>query len=192
MLTPGATRGRTGSTGPMDRTCVSTGRSPEPAVPRRLNAPTPNVGDRRGGNPRHERVVLRARLLRPAGRSRDGSSAHFLNPASDAVYVGPSRERTANGRRSSAGQHRVHSCDRRKGLGGPRRLGPGVQGSPQREPALPTETAREQSTRGARSSHPFGAGAGSQPSCGRRGQAVVRRTVPLRSLDDWLVPACYQ
>jgi len=35
----------------MDRTCVSTGRSPEPAVPRRLNAPTPNVGDRRGGNP---------------------------------------------------------------------------------------------------------------------------------------------
>jgi len=79
-----------------------------------------------------------------------------------------------------------------KAWAGPRRLGPGVQGSPQREPALPTETAREQSTRGARSSHPFGAGAGSQPSCGRRGQAVVRRTVPLRSLDDWLVPACYQ
>jgi len=92
----------------------------------------------------------------------------------------------------SAGQHRVHSCDRRKAWAGPRRLGPGVQGSPQREPALPTETAREQSTRGARSSHPFGAGAGSQPICGRRGQAVVRRTVPLRSLDDWLVPACYQ
>jgi len=45
---------------------------------------------------------------------------------------------------------------------------PGRPGSPQREPALPTETAREQSTRGARSSHPFGAGAGSQPSCGRR------------------------
>jgi len=65
-----------------------------------------------------------------------------------------------------------------KAWAGPRRLGPGVQGSPQREPALPTETAREQSTRGARSSHPFGAGAGSQPSCGRRGQAVVRRTVP--------------
>jgi len=46
----------------------------------------------------------------------------------------------------------------------------GRPGFPQREPALPTETAREQSTRGARSSHPFGAGAGSQPSCGRRGQ----------------------
>jgi len=36
-----------------------------------------------------------------------------------------------------------------KAWAGPRRLGPGVQGSPQREPALPTETAREQSTRGA-------------------------------------------
>jgi len=44
----------------MDRTCVSTGRSPgNQRVPRRLNAPTPNVGDRRGGNPRHERGVLR-------------------------------------------------------------------------------------------------------------------------------------
>jgi len=40
---------------------------------------------------------------------------------------------------------------------------PGVQGSPQREPALPTETAREQSTRGARSSHPFGAGLDRSP-----------------------------
>jgi len=85
---------------------------------------------------------------------------------------------TANGRRSSAGQHRYIAAIDEKAWAGPRRLGPGVQGSPQREPALPTETAREQSTRGARSSHPFGAGAGSQPSCGRRGQAVVRRTVP--------------
>jgi len=40
---------------------------------------------------------------------------------------------------------------------------PGRQGSPQREPALPTETAREQSTRGARSSHPFGAGLDRSP-----------------------------
>jgi len=32
--------------------------------------------------------------------------------------LGPSRERTANGRRSSAGQHRVHSCDRRKAWAG--------------------------------------------------------------------------
>jgi len=60
----------------MDRTCVSTGRSPgNQRSLRRLNAPDPNVGDRRGGNPRHERGVLRARLLRPAGRQRDGSSS---------------------------------------------------------------------------------------------------------------------
>jgi len=57
----------------MDRTCVSTGRSPEPAVPRRLNAPTPR-GDRRGGNPRHERVSF---VHGYSGRraSRDGSSS---------------------------------------------------------------------------------------------------------------------
>jgi len=162
MLTPALRVGETGSTGPMDRTCVSTGRSPETSGPSSPECTDPNVGDRRGGNPRHERGVLRARLLRPAGRHAM-VVAHFFDPASDAVYVGPSRERTANGRRSSAGQHRVHSCDRRKGLGGPRRLGPGVQGSPQREPALPTETAREQSTRGARSSHPFGAGLDRSP-----------------------------
>jgi len=171
----------------MDRTCVSTGRSPETAVPRRLNAPTPNVGDRRGGNPRHERGVLRARLLRPAGRHAM-VVAHFFESGQ--------RRRLRWGRVESAplmagavalaSTGYIAAIDE-KAWAGPRRLGPGVQGSPQREPALPTETAREQSTRGARSSHPFGAGAGSQPSCGRRGQAVVRRTVPLRSLDDWLV-----
>jgi len=141
--------------------------------------------------PRHERVSIR-HVTQARRASRDGSSSLLLNPASDAVYpLGPSRERTANGRRSSAASTGYIAAIDEKAWAGPRRLGPGVQGSPQREPALPTETAREQSTRGARSSHPFGAGAGSQPSCGRRGQAVVRRTVPLRSLDDWLVPACY-
>jgi len=79
-----------------------------------------------------------------------------------------------------------------KAWAGPRRLGPGVQGSPQREPALPTETAREAEYARRKVESSFWSGAGSQPSCGRRGQAVVRRTVPLRSLDDWLVPACYQ
>jgi len=87
----------------------------------------------------------------------------------------------------------LHSCDRRKGLGGAT-VGSAraLQGSPQREPALPpTETAREQSTRGARSAVILlERGLDRQPSCGRRGQAVVRRTYPLRSLDDWLVPAC--
>jgi len=50
-----------------------------------------------------------------------------------------------------------------KAWAGPRRLRPGRPGFPQREPALPTETAREQSTRGARSSHPFGAGLDRSP-----------------------------
>jgi len=69
-----------------------------------------------------------------------------------------------------------------KAWAGPRRLGPGVQGSPQREPALPTETAREQSTRGARSSHPFGAGGWIAAQLRPQGQAVVRRTVPTEEL----------
>jgi len=39
--------------------------------------------------------------------------------------------------RSSAGQHRVHSLrSTKKAWAGPRRLGPGVQGSPQREPGI--------------------------------------------------------
>jgi len=155
----------------MDRTCVSTGRSPETSGPSSPECTDPNVGDRRGGNPRHERGVLRARLLRPAGRHAMVVAHFFESGQRRRLRWGRVESATANGRRSSAGQHRVHSCDRRKGLGGATSARPGRPGSPQREPALPTETAREQSTRGARSSHPFGAGAGSQPSCGRRGQA---------------------
>jgi len=68
--------------------------------------------------------VLRARLLRPAGRHAMVVAHFFESGQRRRSTLGPSRERTANGRRSSAGQHRVHSCDRRKGLGGPRRLGP--------------------------------------------------------------------
>jgi len=73
-----------------------------------------------------------------------------------------------------------------KAWAGPRRLGPGVQGSPQREPALPTETAREQSTRGARSSHPFGAGLDRSPVAAA-GTGCSPANGTLRSLDDWLV-----
>jgi len=141
--------------------------------------------------PRHERGVLRARLLRPAGRHAM-VVAHFFESGQ--------RRRLRWGRVESAplmagavalaSTGYIAAIDEKAWRATSAR--PGRPGFPQREPALPTETAREQSTRGARSSHPFGAGAGSQPSCGRRGQAVVRRTVPLRSLDDWLVPACYQ
>jgi len=110
------------------------------------------------GNPRHERGVLRARLLRPAGRHAM-VVAHFFESGQ--------RRRLRWGRVESAplmagavalaSTGYIAAIDE-KAWAGPRRLGPGVQGSPQREPALPTETAREQSTRGARSSHPFGAG----------------------------------
>jgi len=157
----------------------------------------PTLATSRGGNPRHERGVLRARLLRPAGRSREMVVAHFFESGQRRrLRWGRVRERTANGRRSSAGQQQGYiACDRRKGLGGATSASARASRvPPQREPALPTETAREQSTRGARSSHPFGAGAGSQPSLrARRGQAVIPgERLPLRSLDDWLVPACYQ
>jgi len=50
-----------------------------------------------------------------------------------------------------------------KAWAGPRRLGPGVQGSPQRERHCPTETAREQSTRAQGRVILLEAGAGSQP-----------------------------
>jgi len=72
--------------------------------------------------------------------------------------------------RSSAGQHRVHS------LRSTKRPGRGHVGSARasRVPHsvsrhCPAETAREQSTRGARSSHPLERGLDRQPSCGRPG-----------------------
>jgi len=64
-----------------------------------------------------------------------------LNPAATPSTLGPSRERTANGRRSSAGQHRYIAAIDEKAWAG--HVGsPGRPGFPQREPALPTETAR--------------------------------------------------
>jgi len=175
----------------MDRTCVSTGRSPETSGPSSLNAPTPNVGDVAEAPP--PRTGCPSCTVTQARRaSRDGSSSLLESgqrrrlrwgrvesaplmagavALASTGYIAAIDEKAWAGHVGSARASRVpHSVSRH----------------------LPTETAREQSTRGARSSHPFGAGAGSQPSCGRRGQAVVRRTVPLRSLDDWLVPACYQ
>jgi len=169
---------------------VSTGRSPEPAVPRRLNAPTPNVGDRREATP--PRTGCPSCTVTQARRRHAMVVAHFFESGQ--------RRRLRWGRVESAplmagavalaSTGYIAAIDE-KAWAGPRRLGPGVQGSPQREPALPTETAREQSTRGARSSHPFGAGAGSQPVAAA-GTGCSPANVPLRSLDDWLVPACYQ
>jgi len=133
--------------------------------------------------PRHERGVLRARLLRPAGRHAM-VVAHFFESGqrrrlrwgrvesaplmagavalASTGYIAAIDEKAWAGHVGSARASRVpHSVSRH------------CHGDSSR-----AEYARR------RSSHPFGAGAGSQPSCGRRGQAVVRRTVPLRSLDD--------
>jgi len=166
-----------------DRTCVSKALSGN-SVPRRLNA-RPQRCDRPEATPPRTGCPS-CTLLRPAGRHAM-VVAHFFESGSDAVYWAD-RERTANGRRSSAGQHRVHSCDRRKGLAGTSARP--ASGFPTGEPALPTETARGQSTRGA-SRVILLEGAGSQPSCARRtGCSPANGT--LRSLDDWLVPACYQ
>jgi len=49
-----------------------------------------------------------------------------------------------------------------KAWAGPRRLGPGVQGSPQREPALPRRQLESRVREAQGSSHPL-EGAGSQP-----------------------------
>jgi len=133
----------------MDRTCVSTGPLRKP------RSSSPDCTDPQRWRPSRRQPPPRTGcpsctgLLRPAGPSRDGIANFFESGQRRRLRLEASRERTAMPAQLSAGQHRVHSCDRRKGLGGARRLGPGVR-VPTREPALPTETARGQSTRGAR------------------------------------------
>jgi len=89
--------------------------------------------------------VLRARLLRPAGRHAM-VVAHFFESGSDAVYVGAESRAHANaGAVALASTGYIAAIDEKPGRG---HVGSaGVQGSPQREPALPTETAREQNAR---------------------------------------------
>jgi len=136
MLTPALRVGEPDPQAPMDRTCVSTGRSPETSVPRRLNAPTPNVGDRRGGNPRHERVSFVHGYSGPQGRHAM-VVAHFFESGQ--------RRRLRWGRVESAplmagavalaSTGYIAAITKRPGRATSAR--PGVQGSPQREPALP-------------------------------------------------------
>jgi len=64
----GATRGRTDPQAHGPHLC-ETGRSPETSGPSSPEAPTPNVGDRRGGNPART-GVLRARYSGPQGVTR--------------------------------------------------------------------------------------------------------------------------
>jgi len=79
-----------------------------------------------------------------------------------------------------------------KAWAGPRRLGPGVQGSPQREPALPTETAREQKYARRKVESSFWSGGWIAAQLRPPGTGCSPANGTLRSLDDWLVPACYQ
>jgi len=161
MLTP-ALRVENRIHSPMDRTCVSTAALRKPAVPRRLNAPTPTLATVAEATPATNGLSF-VHVTQAAGRHAM-VVAHFFESGQ--------RRRLRWGRVESAplmagavalaSTGYIAAIDE-KAWAGPRRLGPGVQGSPQREPALPTETAREQSTRGARSSHPFGAGLDRSP-----------------------------
>jgi len=141
--------------------------------------------------PPHERGVLRARLLRPAGRHAM-VVAHFFESGqrrrlrwgrvesaplmagavalASTGYIAAIDERPGRGHVGSARASRVpHSVSRHC----PRRqLESRVREAQGRVILLERGLDRSQL----------------RPP----GQAVVRRTVPLRSLDDWLVPACYQ
>jgi len=123
--------------------------------------------------PRHD-GCLRARLLRPAG-VHAMVVAHSLNPPATPSTLGPSRERTANGR-AVALATQVHSCDRRKGWAGPRRLGPGVQGSHSVSRHCPRRQL-ESRVRERKVESSFGAGL-DRSQLRPPGTAVVRRTYP--------------
>jgi len=150
----------------MDRTCVSTGRSPETSGPSSPECTDPNVGDRREATPATNGCP--SCTVTQARRRHAMVVAHFFESGQ--------RRRLRWGRVESAplmagavalaSTGYIAAIDE-KAWAGPRRLGPGVQGSPQREPALPTETAREKYARRKVESS-FWSGAGSQPSCGRR------------------------
>jgi len=141
--------------------------------------------------PRHERGVLRARLLRPAGRHAM-VVAHFFESGQ--------RRRLRWGRVESAplmagavalaSTGYIAAIDE-KAWAGPRRLGPGVQGShsvsrhcPRRQLESRVREAQGRVIlleRGWIAAQLRPPGTGCSPANGT-----------LRSLDDWLVPACYQ
>jgi len=78
-----------------------------------------------------------------------------------------------------------------KAWAGPRRLGPGVQGSPQREPALPRRQL-ESRVREAQGRVILWSGGWIAAQLRPPGTGCSPANGTLRSLDDWLVPACYQ
>jgi len=134
--------------------------------------------------------VLRARLLRPAGRHAM-VVAHFFESGQRRRLRGPSRERTANGRRSSAGQHRyIAAIDEKawRGHVGSARASRVPHSVSRHCPRRQLESRVREAQgrvilleRGLDRSQLRPPGTGCSPANGT-----------LRSLDDWLVPACYQ
>jgi len=128
MLTP-ALRVENRIHRPMDRTCVSTGRSPETSGPSSPECTDPQRWRPSRRQPPPRTGVLRARLLRPAGRHAM-VVAHFFESGQ--------RRRLRWGRVESAplmagavalaSTGYIAAIDE-KAWAGPRRLGPGVQGS---------------------------------------------------------------
>jgi len=191
MLTPALRVGEPDPTGPMDRTCVSTGRSPETSGPSSPECTDPQRWRPSRRQPPPRTGCPRARLLRPAGRHAMVVAHFFESGQRPPSTLGPSRERTANGRRSSAGQHRVHSCDRRKRPG----RGTSARARASRVPhSVSRHCPRRQLESRVREAQGrvilLERGLDRQPSCGRRGQAVVRQRTP-EELDDCSSLACY-
>jgi len=139
-------------------------------------------------NPRHERVSF-VTVTQARRASRDGSTHSLIRPATPST-LGPSRERTANGRavaRASTGY--IAAID--ESLGGATSARPGVQGSPQREPALPTETASRAEYARRKVESSFGAGLDRSPVAPPGTGCSPANGTP-KELRRWLVPACYQ
>jgi len=125
MLTPALRVGEPDPQAPMDRTCVSTGRSPETSGPRRLMQPTPTLATRREATPRRNGVSFVHGYSGPAG-GHAMVVAHFFESGQRRVYVGAeSRAHRYAGAVALAA--RVIAAIDEKAWAGPRRLGPGVQ-----------------------------------------------------------------
>jgi len=125
---------------------------------RRLNATDPQRWRPSRRQPPPRTGCPSCTLLRPAGRHAMVVAHFFESGQRRRLRWGRVVERTANGRRSSAGQHRVHSCDRRKAWRG--HVGSArasrVPHSVSRH--CPRRQLESRVTRGARSSHPFWSG----------------------------------
>jgi len=191
MLTPALRVGEPESTGPMDRTCVSTGRSPETSGPS-----SPECTDPQRWRPSRRQPPPRTGC--PSCTVTQAAGRHAMVVAH--FFESGQRRRLRWGRVESAplmagavalaSTGYIAAIDE-KAWAGPRRLGPAS-----RVPHSVSRIAHGDSSRAEyarrKVESSFWSGGWIAAQLRPPGQAVVRRTVPLRSLDDWLVPACYQ